>query len=101
MTVDLLTDEEYTKLKKTIDSKVDEIISKIFRQQREVQLSYFTNTIDAFDMKWITDPHLICERLLKEADISINLRCYDTNEIEAFESRAKQRAAWIAEYNKI
>ena len=47
--------------------------------------------------EWITKPHLICEHLLTEAKISINLKCYDNNEIE---SLAKQRTDWIAEHHK-
>ena len=45
---------------------------------------------------WISEPHLICENLLNDAGISINLKCYDNNEIEA---KAMQRTEWIAKFN--
>ena len=97
VSVDLLTDEDYKKLDKAARKKAFDITEKIFDTQKKIEVSYFTNAIEFLKMKWITQPHLICDHLLKEADISIDLRCYDNGLIEA---RAKQRAEWIAEYNK-
>ena len=46
--------------------------------------------------EWISEPHLICEHFLNDAGISINLKCYDNNEIETI---AMQRNEWIAKFN--
>ena len=63
-------------------------------------MSYFTSFIEANELTWITEPDQICEYFLKEANISINLNCYDSNEVEALEDRARQRTDWIAEFNR-
>ena len=63
-------------------------------------MSYFTSAVESNELTWITEPDQICENLLKEANISINLKCYDSNEVEAFEDRARQRTDWIAEFNR-
>ena len=58
-----------------------------------MDVSAFIWILSGYNYEWITKPHLICEKLLTEADVSINLKCYDNNYIE---SLAKQRSDWIA-----
>ena len=74
-----------------------------------MEIAVFISLISYHNYEWIFEPSVICENLLKEVDekvnihgkaFSINLRCYDTSAIEAFEARARERAKWIAEYNK-
>ena len=62
----------------------------------DVDLSYLTSAIKIFKYEWILEPHLICEHLLNDAGISIDLECYDNYEIEA---KAMQRTEWIAKFN--
>ena len=49
--------------------------------------------ISKYKYDWIAEPPLVFEHLFKEAGVSINLKCYDNNEIE---TRANQRNEWIA-----
>ena len=53
----------------------------------------FISLLSYHDYEWITTPHLICAHLLTEAGISINLKYYENNMIEA---KAAQRNEWIA-----
>ena len=61
-----------------------------------MDVSVFISLISYHNNEWIGRPHPICEHLLSEANISIDLTCYDNN---AIESLAKQRTDWIAEYH--
>ena len=90
--VDLLSDKEYTTLKDTAKSKAEEITGKIFKDE-EMDKSVFISLLSYHNYEWISEPSLICEHLLNDAGISINLKCYDNNEIEA---RAMERTEWIA-----
>ena len=56
----------------------------------------FISLISYHNYEWISEPHLICENLLNDAGISINLKCYDNNKIEA---KAMERNEWIAKFN--
>ena len=58
-------------------------------------MSLFIELLSGYNYKWITNPRLICEHLLTEADISIPLKCYDD-----IESLAKQKTDWIANYHE-
>ena len=58
-----------------------------------MDVNVFISLISYHNYEWISEPHLICENLLNEAEISINLKCYENNEIE---TRAMQRKEWIA-----
>ena len=60
-------------------------------------MGLFSSLLTYHKYEWIGRPHLICEQILTEANISIDLKCYDDNYIE---SRAKLRTEWIAEYHK-
>ena len=95
VTVGLLSEEDYTKLKTAAATKAKEITDKIFKNQI-IDKSVFISLLSYHNYEWISEPHLICENLLNEAGISINLRCYDNNEIEA---KAMQRNEWIAKFN--
>ena len=96
VTVDLFSDEDYKKLMTAAEAKAKEITDKIFKEDI-IDIDVFITLIKYHNYEWITEPHLICEHLLNDAGISINLKCYDNNEIEA---RAMQRTKWIAEFNK-
>ena len=60
---------------------------------KTIDKSFFISLIGYHNYEWISEPHLICEHLLNDSGISINLKCYDNNEIEA---RAMERTEWIA-----
>ena len=95
VTVGLLSDEDYTKLKTAAKSKAKEITDKIFKDE-SIETSFFISLIGYHNYDWISEPHLICEHLLNDAGISIDLKCYDNYEIEA---RVMQRTEWIAKFN--
>ena len=82
VTVGLLTDEDYKKLKTTAQTKAKEITDKIFKDD-SIDKSVFISLISYHNYEWISEPNLICEHLLNDAGISIDLKCYDNNEIEA------------------
>ena len=76
--VELLKGEDYTE-------QIEEITKPIFEVFKNgvADVNGFISLLSNFNYEWVTKPHLICEHLLNEADISINLKCYDNNYIES------------------
>ena len=98
--VQLLDYIDYRYLKNTAERKARSIVNHVFKG-KSMEIAVFISLISYHNYEWIFEPSVICENLLKEVDkkitvadgaISINLRCYDTSAIEAFEARARERA---------
>ena len=100
MNVELLDHMNYNYLTFTAERKARSIVNHVFKG-KSMEIAVFISLISYHNYEWIFEPCVICENLLKEVDkkisvadgaISINLRCYDTSAVEAFEARARERA---------